>query len=157
MSTVDRMAAGYEPNFDIDYAVGHEGELFVKRIVDSFATSSIEVKTDEMSAKTGKVYLEVQCLYRGEWKHSGIASSTADLWAHVMADEVVIVAPTHLVRRIAAYWWLSNKFIAECKRGSHPTKGVALPIKLFLNNLTDGVPDAPDSLPRPTADVAGTA
>lgn len=157
MSTVDRMAAGYEPNFDIDYAVGHEGELFVKRIVDSFATNSIEVKTDEMSAKTGKVYLEVQCLYRGEWRHSGVATSAAELWAHVMADEVVIVAPTHQVRRIAAYWWLSEKFLAECKRGSHPTKGVALPIKLFLNNLTDGVPDPPEALPRPASDVDGAA
>lgn len=157
MTTEDRMAKGYQPNFDIDYAVGHQGELFVKRIVDSMATGSIEVKTDEMSAKTGNIYLEVMCLYRGEWKHSGVAASDTELWAHIVSDEVVIVAPTHKVRRIAAYWWGAGRFLKECARGSHPTKGVALPIKVFINNLTDGVPDPPQTLPQPSSDAGGVA
>ncbi len=147
MSAVDRMAEGYQPNFDIDYEIGRQGELYVARVIDSLRSGAIEVKTDDKAAQTGNAYLEVQCLYRGEWKRSGIAATQSDIWCHVVSEEVIVIAPTHRVRALARYYW-GTRYQKDCKRGSHPTKGVVIPLRTFIERLVHGVPDEQGRLPR---------
>jgi hypothetical protein len=139
VSAVDRMSDGYEPRFDIDLEVGKQGELFIARIVDSIAAGSHEVKTDEKALVTGNVYLECQCLYRGRWERSGIAKTEAEMWCHVIG-EAVVIAPVYRVRDIARHYW-PTKWRREMLRGSHPTKGIVLPIPMFLRDITEGFPE----------------
>ena len=155
MSADERMAYGYEPRFDIDYAVGEQGELYVGRILDALGTERVEVKTDERALLTHRVFLEVQCTYRGQWQFSGIARTSSEFWAHVIG-EAVILAPTHRVREIARHYWRHadqtwsptigtappHQHLAECRRGSHPTRGVVLDQGMYLVCLTRGIPGA---------------
>lgn len=69
------MPEGYEPRFDLDYARGRQGELFVEAVRDAIQTERCEVKRDDRSVETGNVYVEYQCLRRGKWTKSGIATS----------------------------------------------------------------------------------
>jgi hypothetical protein len=124
------------PSWDLDYEVGRQGELFVVRIADAVRDGRHEVKTDERAIETQRVYLECQCLYRGEWKPSGIATTEADVWWHVIG-ECVIAAPTYRVREIARRYWRTHR--KDMNRGSHPTRGVVLPIALFIRELTQGL------------------
>jgi hypothetical protein len=134
VTALDRLAKGYEPSFDIDYQVGAQGELFVADIIDSLTKGGtrVEVKRDEKVEQTGNVYLELECLKRGAYVPSGIATSKAEFWAFVLPRNVLIVAPTESVRALAARY--SNR-ASECNRGSHPTKGVTIPVGLFVQEL----------------------
>ena len=69
------MAAGYEPGFDIDAEVGHQGALFTLKVIEALKDGSSEVKTDAMAVRTGNLYIECQCLKRGRWAPSGIMDS----------------------------------------------------------------------------------
>lgn len=134
MSTVDRMADGYQPDWDIDSEVGRQGELFVADLIDTLRAGSLEVKSDAKAQQTGNVYLELECWRRGEWTPSSLTTSTADLWAQYLPGcEVLIVAPTHRVRQAA-----EKGKPAGCERGSHPTKGVVLPVQNFVYWLLKG-------------------
>lgn len=141
MSAVDRMAQGYEPRWDIDKAVGDRGEHYVADIIDLMKAGSHEIKTDEVAASTGNVYLEVMCRYGDQWRASGIADTQAELWSHVIGD-VVITARTERVREVAQYCWAQDKFRAACKRGTHPTQGVTIPIGMFVSLVANGIPGA---------------
>ncbi len=134
MTSAQRLAEGYEPSFDIDYEVGRQGELFVSRVIDSLTggSASIEVKTDERVAQTGRVYIEYACQRRGRYEWSGIATTRADLWAFVLPANVLIVAPVESVRALVRRRWQNR---AECSRGSHPTRGVVVPVGLFVREL----------------------
>lgn len=139
MTTVDRMADGYEPRWDLDFETGEQGQLFVVRAIDAIRDGSAEIKTDERALQTRNVYLEYQCQYRGEWKLTGIAATEAELWCHVIG-EIIIIAPTRRVRDVARYelQWKSRR--KELTRGSHPTKGVCIPLREFVELLALGVP-----------------
>lgn len=135
MSTADRLADGYEPNFDLDVAVGRQGELFVAHVVDSLLSgAAVEVKNDKRATDTGNVYLEYQCLYGGEFKLSGIATTQSDLWVHVIADQVAVVAPTWRWKEVAR-GRVRDGHKRELNRGSHPTKGALVPMSGLLNLL----------------------
>ncbi|MGI8682036.1 MAG: hypothetical protein ACR2JO_07890 [Mycobacteriales bacterium] len=133
--SVDRLSKGYEPRWDIDLAAGQQGELFVADLIKSLASgsASVEVKTDEAVAKTGNVYVEYQCLRSGQWHDSGISATQADLWAFVLPARVLIVAPVSAVREIARR--NHARYRRECVRGSHPTRGVAIPVGRFVMEL----------------------
>ena len=139
MSAVDRMSDGYEPRFDIDLEVGRQGELFVARIMDAMVGERAEVKTDEKARTSGNVYLECRCQYRGEWCNSGIATTEAEYWFHVIG-ETVIVAPVHRVREVARHYW-NTRWRRPMLRGSHPTIGIVLPQAMFLRDLIEGFPE----------------
>jgi hypothetical protein len=135
MSTVDRIAEGYVPDFDIDAAIGEQGALFVATAIDAIRDGeSAEVKTDEASWRTGNVYIELECWVSGQWVPSGVNRKAA-YWAHVIARGVVIFAPRELVRDVA----LSYGKPRECKRGSHPTRGRVMPIPQFTAALVRAV------------------
>jgi hypothetical protein len=135
--TVDRLAPGYEPNFDIDFAVGQQGELFMTHVLRSLGTERIEVKTDQMAGQTGNVYIEYEC--RG--RQSGIATTKAEFWAWVLPGDVLVVARVALVREVARAYFRAGR--THCPRGSHPTKGVLVPVGRLVAALKDAAINTP--------------
>ena len=135
MSAHDRMSDGYEPRFDLDYERGAQGELYVTDLVAALASgsTSVETKTDDQIARTGNVYIEYACWRRGQWRASGIADTSADIWFFVLPANVAIAAPVAAVRDVARSQWATYQ--RECSRGSHPTKGVAVPLGKFVSLL----------------------
>ena len=133
--TVDRLTPGYEPSFDIDLEVGRQGELYVVDVAQMLAdgTGRVEVKVDEQAARTGNVYVEYQCLRGGEWRPSGIATTSAHLWAFVIAGRVMVVAPTECVRSVARSHFPSRR--KQMDRGSHPTRGLVIPTQTFIHEV----------------------
>lgn len=133
---VDRLSPGYEPRFDIDYALGHQGELYVQDIVRSLGTDRIEVKTDERAMQTGRVFVEYQCKKLGGWASSGIATTQAEFWAFVVGGDTIVVCPMWRLKDAARRVWKSQPGLrVECVRGSHPTRGVAIPLKWLFAEL----------------------
>lgn len=131
--TVDRLAQGYHPDFDIDAALGHQGELFVVDIRKALERDDVEVKTDAVALRTGNVYIEYACLRGGTtWEPSGIATTKAAVWAFVLGA-VVLAAATDDVRAVARRYYPTHH--RELNRGSHPTRGVAVPIPLYIKAL----------------------
>ena len=126
----DRLADGYEPDFDIDYQVGHQAELFVKSLIDSLAAGRIEVKRDARAADTGNIYVETECKRMGVYRPSGIAATKADAWAFVLSDDLVVITTTTGLRRA-----MEHGSIAGCPRGSHPTRGVLIRIPDLFQRL----------------------
>lgn len=133
--TTDRLSDGYQPNWDLDLAVGKQGELFVTDICNMLqaGTGQVEIKTDQKIAHTGNVYIEYECRYQGVWKKSGIATTPALIWAFVLPANVLIAAPVESVRAVARRH--HKQYFRECPKGDHPTKGVALPVGLFVQEL----------------------
>lgn len=142
MTAVDRLADGYEPAFDVDYEAGRQGELFVARIIDALKTGArVEVKTDDAAQKYGNVYLEYACRYRGEWKPTGIAATEAEIWVQVVG-ELALAAPAERWRDVARHYYLNvPSSRRELVRGSHPTKGVVIPLGEIVRLLAYGPPD----------------
>lgn len=137
----DRLSDGYVPNWDIDSAVGRQGELYVLRIIDALkGGASIEVKTDDAASKWGRVYLERECLYGNVFRRSGLATTSAELWAQVVASDVAIIAPTWRWKQAAKRAWKSPALHKELNRGSHPTKGVVIPLRSLIEWLMEAEP-----------------
>jgi hypothetical protein len=128
--SLDRLSDGYEPNFDIDYEVGRQGELFVTDLLGAMGSERIEVKTDAMAAKTGNVYIEVEC--RG--RPSGIQTTAAEFWAFVLPGDLVVITRTVTVRELATRAVLGGR-IGRCDRGSHPTRGALIPQRWLVTYL----------------------
>lgn len=136
--TVDRLSTGYVPEFDRDAEVGRQGELWVDSVADALAAGTAEVKTDERALLTGRVYVEFECRTASGWQPSGIARTKADVWVFVLGRQVLVAAPTSLVLRVARRAWRAGNR-AECVRGSHPTKGVVIPLTVLLTWALDEV------------------
>lgn len=131
----DRFADGYEPDFDIDAAVGRQGELLVHNLINALKDgASVEVKTDERFTTTGNVYIEYQCFRLGAWRDSGIATTKAELWCQVFGASQqagILVMQTSRLRTACRSLW-RDEYTASCPRGSHPTRGVCAPLVTFL-------------------------
>ncbi len=146
--TYDRMSNSYEPRFDIDLAVGRQGEMFVARIVEALTQgSSIEVKTDDAAEKWRRVYLEYECLYGSEYRRSGLATTSAELWATVLAGDVLVVAPVWRYRYAARKAFRKPGLRRALDRGSHPTRGVVIPLESLLTWLMEAPPVADPAKP----------
>lgn len=127
---VDRLSKGYEPRFDIDYAVGLEGEEKVLNLLDGIRLGTVEVKNDVRASDTGNLYIEFEC--RG--KPSGIQTTEADAWAFVLGGGAsVTIIPTNLLHYLYTQLLDHKKYCREMNRGARPTKGVLLP----LSKLTE--------------------
>ena len=131
-----RIADGYQPNFDIDLRRGRQGEETVAAFIEGFTSGTIEVKRDDRWAETNRVYIEYECRRRDGWQPSGIASTTADYWALVLGEIVIVGIPTWALR----WCWRrgldpSLRLLREETDGSHPTRGVAIPTNLLFTWL----------------------
>lgn len=134
MASVDRFADGYEPNFDIDAAVGHQGEMFWRDVQKCLADGSAEVKTDEKALVTRNIYLEYECLKQGKWQPSGIASNS-EVWVHVIGT-IAVAVPMWQIREAARRAYRAGRK-KEMLRGSHPTRGVLIPLNELLSLLIE--------------------
>lgn len=136
MSTVDRMADGYEPRFDIDMEVGRQGEIFITSVIDSLKDgASVETKTDVRALQTGNIYVEFECFRLGQWRKSGIATTEAEVWVFVLGVAALCI-PTETLKVLARLRWHAGG-VREQPRGSHPTKGVIIPIPWLLRELAN--------------------
>jgi hypothetical protein len=129
----ERLSDGYVPEWDVDLEQGRQGELFIQNLIESIAAGRIEVKTDAKSGKTGNVFIEVEC--KG-WP-SGIQTSKSEYWAFVLPGDFSIIAKTDAVRDVAAKVRAQKGTVNGGERGSHPTKGVLVPLYRLLSLLRD--------------------
>lgn len=142
VSTVNRMADGYEPRFDIDMEIGRQGEIFITSVIDALkGGASVEVKTDERALSTGNIYVEYLCLRSGVWEKSGLATTEAEVWAYVLGDSALCI-PTSRLKELGRIRWKVKANRKECMRGSHPTKGVTIPILWMLRQMPQRAAEA---------------
>ncbi len=71
-------------DFDLDLKAGEEGERLLMSILRE---KTIEVKRDYLSQETGNIAIEIES--RGQ--PSGIMTTKADYWAHLLEQEKKIV------------------------------------------------------------------
>jgi hypothetical protein len=140
MSAQDRIATGRQPNFDLDYRIGYQGELWIARVADSMTDGArFEVKNDVRAAGTGNFYLEYECRISGQWVPSGFARITPDsseLVSLIVGNSVVVTAPRDLIVEVARKYWQdpANRRMGGMD-GSNPTKGVVIPIGALVPEL----------------------
>lgn len=132
-----RRADGYEPKFDLDLEYGQQAELLVTDIARSIRDGSVEVKRDGRWQDTGNLYVEYSCMRGGEWRPSGIKASDADLWTFVLGDtEVAITVPKGVLEELCKYLYhKGGTYRLEERRGSHPTRGIKIPLATLINWL----------------------
>lgn len=133
-----RAAEGYEPRFDLDSEYGRQGEMFVQDVAEAIRSQRVEVKRDARWAGTGNLFIEYECLkVSGRWEKSGIAITDASVWAFVLGDtETAIFIPTELLRGFCRELYRKGDFYhLECVVGSHPTRGVKVPLVWLLDRL----------------------
>lgn len=129
-----RISEGRSPQWDLDLRYGKAGEKLVAAFIEGFTNGTIEVKSDRLAAETGNVYIEAECRVATGWQPSGIVTTKAEYWAIVLGEAVVIGVPTSIIRRCyekalqPGMEWARR----EEKDGSHPTRGVVLPLNLLL-------------------------
>lgn len=125
-----------EPNWDIDSKRGHQAELWIKSIRSAISDGSIEVKRDERAFSTGNIYVEYQCLRKGKYRPSGLATSKATTWVFVLNNEnLAIIISKEYLKKLGRKAYKLGK-LRECRGGSHPTKGVVIPLKWLIENET---------------------
>jgi hypothetical protein len=109
--------------WDIDLRDGKMAEGTIARLLGD---CRIEVKTDEICRRTGKLFVEFQC--RG--KKSGLGVTTAAYWAFQYDDCKWLIVQTETVRRLATRAY-KERFIAN-GGDEGASKGVLIPIKWFV-------------------------
>ena len=125
----ERGSPGYKPDFDIDYEVGRTAELWVSDLRAGLQNASVEVKHDTKAMKTGNLYLEYECLRQGKWMPSGIAASKALYWVFVVEHpHKAIVLSSEFLHKALERQLQIPAMRREEKDGSHPTRGVLLPL-----------------------------
>lgn len=136
-----RLSEGYKPDFDIDLRHGKRGEKLVASFLEGLVTGTVEVKSDRQAHMTGNLWIEYECQRRDGWHDSGIRTSKADYWALVLAETVIVAIPTPVLRAIVErgyqFRFSDGKFpyLSEETDGSHPTRGVKIPLPHFLTWL----------------------
>ena len=79
------MTEGYCKGFDIDLEFGKMGEEFVTKVFEG--NSKIEVKTErDIWVRTHNVAIEMRC----NGQPSGISTTEADVWIHLLSYKGVI-------------------------------------------------------------------
>jgi len=117
-------------DFDLDLAVGHEGEQLVSDLLTGGKT--IEVKTDLKWKDTGNLYVETVCWSHNnhEWYASGLSSTKAEYWAFVIENGTLLV-PTETLKKVVA---LRGRAIT-CNIQPNPSKGYLIRIDDILEGL----------------------
>ncbi len=121
----NRLSDGYQPDFDIDAEVGRREELWVADIRLALQEGRVEVKMDEKASLTQNIYIEDECCRRDGWQPSGIATTKADAWVHVLLPgKFALLFSTGFLREL----YTCRGRPHSCDRGSHPTRGKIIPI-----------------------------
>ena len=79
------LTEGYCKGFDLDLEYGKMGEDFVQKVMEG--NTKIEVKTErDIWKTTGNIAIEIRC----NGKPSGLSTTEADTWIHLLAYKGVI-------------------------------------------------------------------
>lgn len=125
--------SGRRPNFDFDLRLGQEAERFVEQWSYAMLRGEHEVKRDAVALQTMRVYIETECLYASGWGPSGINVTTARYFDIVIGDAMIIALPTNVLRPVVAHCSdPALRMAREEKDGSHPTRGVAIPLGYLM-------------------------
>lgn len=117
-----------EPRWDRDWEIGRQGEMFCEDILKSLLSgASYETKHDLRAADTGNIYVEYECLRGGTWQPSGLQTTEAECWQFVFGGISALVVPTFVLKALSRRAWREGLRV-ECPRGSHPTRGVRIPL-----------------------------
>jgi hypothetical protein len=117
-------------DFDLDLAVGHEGENLVEQLLTGGAT--VEVKTDLKWKETGNLYIETVCWSHNNenWYLSGLSSTKAQYWAFVLEGATLLV-PTEVLRQVVT----ARGRAITCNIPPNPSKGYLIKVEDILNTL----------------------
>ena len=118
----------YRVDWDFTFAKGEVGEQLAESLLKGESIGAVEVKTDGRWRDTGNVYVEFECQHDGVWRRSGIATTTATHWAFVLDDAGIIVFVETDVLKEIARTELRRSGPRNQPHGSHPTRGVAVPL-----------------------------
>ncbi len=106
--------------------IGYTGQRYDLHVIPSEgAPFSVEVKWDKRAGETGNLYFEIRNTRRDE--PSGIVSTTADYWCHVMGkgDEALLAS----VARMQALLRSRSFKIVETKAEDSNSRGMLVPKK----------------------------
>lgn len=122
-----------EPRFDHDYGLGAQAEMFATDVRRGLADGRVEDKHDLQAAGTGRLYIEYECYRQGRYRPSGIQETKATYWLIALQPpHVALVISVERLRDLTDGAWREGRDFGarreECKRGSHPTKGVLVDI-----------------------------
>jgi len=117
-------------DFDLDLAVGHEGESLVNDLLTGGKT--VEVKTDLKWKDTGNLYIETVCWSHNndEWYASGLSATKAEYWAFVIESGTLLV-PTEILKKVVA----QRGRAITCNIQPNPSKGYLIRIDDILEGL----------------------
>lgn len=117
-------------DFDLDLAVGHEGEQLVNDLLTGAKT--IEVKTDLKWKDTGNLYIETVCWSHNnsEWYASGLSATKAEYWAFVIESGAILV-PTEVLKKVVT---VRGRAIT-CNIQPNPSKGYLIRVDDILEGL----------------------
>lgn len=107
-----------QPDWDLDYSFGHEGEARMNALLGDIAEGGlhVEVKTDRQWVDTGNVYVETSC----KGYPSGLSTTRAEWWAFNLAPGCSLLVRTEDLR---SFLHAGNGKPAQETDGSHPTQG----------------------------------
>lgn len=114
--------SGYRPDWDVDKARGEEAEALFRKLRTGIVAGTTEVKRDDRARETGNFYIELECRRLDGWRDSGLRTTKATAWA-IVVWPVVLAVPVWILRLA-----VEGAKPADCKVGSHPTRGVIVPV-----------------------------
>lgn len=117
-------------DFDLDLAVGQEGEALVEQLLTGGTT--VEVKTDLKWKETGNLYIETVCWSHnnGNWYLSGLSSTKAKYWAFVLEGATLLV-PTDVLKQVVT----ARGRAITCNIPPNPSKGYLVKVEDITNYL----------------------
>jgi hypothetical protein len=127
-----------EPDWDVDRLRGEEAEAIWRKTRTWMANGTAEVKRDDKAHETGCIYVEYECLWAdGKWHPSGIKTTKAHLWVFFV-QPVIIALPVSVLKNVSREAWRKPRGKVELSRGSHPTRGVRVPLNMLVARAIEG-------------------
>lgn len=128
------MTTGYRPQFDIDRPYGEAGEDTARHIL-GLSRARIEVKRKRRYDSRFYVEVAQDPGRRGQYKPSGVNTSTAEYWAFVIAGTgiVVFLPRAHLLEHA-----IRIGYPAAERDGNNPTRGFTFDFERLLRELRKG-------------------
>lgn len=104
-------------NFGHDLKLGQRGEDYVNDILQNDDVK-VEVKTDDWATRSGNIGIEFES--RGE--PSGILSTEADFWCHIIGGYFVLMFPVHFLKLVYNTFGENERYVKSV--GDRDTNGV---------------------------------
>lgn len=113
-------------SFGNDLTLGKNGELFVETIFDN-PDVKLEVKKDDWVVKSGNIAIE----FESRGKASGILTTQAHFWCHIVGNYFVLVFPVDFLRQTYEALKSKPKYVKEMGdrdgNGKPTSKAILIP------------------------------